>query len=64
MYDTMPGEPPRRGPWYDPWFDKRDLKERLERYVMGARYESQYADGREEPGPSDWDELYFAGFQW
>ena len=64
MYDIMPGEPPRRGPWHDPWFDKRDLKERLERYVMGARYESQYADGREEPGPSDWDELYFAGFQW
>ncbi|KAH6649300.1 hypothetical protein F5144DRAFT_624540 [Chaetomium tenue] len=52
------------GPWYDPLFHKRDLKERLERYVMGARYESLYADGREEPGPSDWDDMYFADRPW
>ncbi len=44
---------PWRGPWYDPWLHKRNLRERLERYVMGARYESLYADGREEPRPSD-----------
>jgi hypothetical protein len=47
------------GPWFDPWLEKKALKERLERYVMGARYESQYADGREEPGPSDWDHMSF-----
>ena len=57
-------EPRRRGPWYDPWLHKEDLKERLERYVMGARYESLYADGREEPGPSHWDDMYFDGRAW
>ncbi|KAK4103512.1 hypothetical protein N658DRAFT_505199 [Parathielavia hyrcaniae] len=46
-------------PSYDPWLERRDLKERLERYVMGARYESLYTGGREEPAPSDWDEMYF-----
>ena len=63
--DAVLDDPPRRGPWYDPWLHKKDLKERLERYVMGARYESLYADSREEPAPSDWDEMYFAGrFCW
>jgi hypothetical protein len=57
-------DPPRCGPWYDPWLHKKDLKERLERYVMGAGYESLYADSREEPAPSDWDEMYFARFRW
>ncbi len=52
-YDDAPG------PWYDPWLQKRDLKERLERYVMGARYEGLYAGGKEEPKPSDWDLMYF-----
>ncbi|KAK4140578.1 uncharacterized protein C8A04DRAFT_14835 [Dichotomopilus funicola] len=47
------------GPWYDPFLRKRDLKERLERYVMGSRYESLYADGRTEPMPSDWDHMSF-----
>jgi hypothetical protein len=30
------------------------LKERAERYVMGHRYESLYANGREELKESDW----------
>jgi hypothetical protein len=55
----VPNEPPRPGPWYDPWLEKKYLKERLERYVMGARYESLYEDGREEPAPSDWDHMSF-----
>ncbi|EAQ91883.1 predicted protein [Chaetomium globosum CBS 148.51] len=61
-WDLALYQPP--GPWYDPCFHKRDLKERLERYVMGARYESLYADGRKEPGPSDWDYMYFADRPW
>ncbi|KAH6855812.1 hypothetical protein B0I37DRAFT_63368 [Chaetomium sp. MPI-CAGE-AT-0009] len=60
--DVVISEPGRRGPWYDPQLQKRELKERLERYVMGARYESMYGDGREEPEPSDWDQMYFAKF--
>ncbi|KAK4156196.1 hypothetical protein C8A00DRAFT_12854 [Chaetomidium leptoderma] len=41
----------------DPYWVLREeeaLKERAERYVMGHRYESLYANGREEPGRSDW----------
>ncbi|KAK4039669.1 hypothetical protein C8A01DRAFT_16402 [Parachaetomium inaequale] len=61
-WGDVPNEPPRPGPWFDPWLHKKDLKERLERYVMGARYESLYADSREEPAPSDWDEMSFTRF--
>lgn len=50
--------------FHSPWRDKKALKERLERYVMGARYESLYADGKEEPVPSDWDRVYHTGFLW
>ncbi|KAK3899792.1 hypothetical protein C8A05DRAFT_36575 [Staphylotrichum tortipilum] len=32
-----------------PWSEKKGLKDRLERFVMGARYESIYAEGEEEP---------------
>jgi hypothetical protein len=42
------------------WGAKKALKDRLERYVMGGRYESLYADGK-EPVPSDWDLVYFDG---
>ncbi|KAK3897028.1 hypothetical protein C8A05DRAFT_39422 [Staphylotrichum tortipilum] len=59
-YDEA-NEPPQTGPWYDPLLYKKDLKERLERYVMGARYETQYADGVEEPRASDWDLRYYCG---
>ncbi|KAH6839472.1 hypothetical protein B0I37DRAFT_235423 [Chaetomium sp. MPI-CAGE-AT-0009] len=38
--------------------EERALKQQAERYVMGHRYESLYANGREEPKPSDWDERY------
>jgi hypothetical protein len=62
-YDEA-NEPPRSGPWYDPWLHKKDLKERLERFVMGARYQSLYADGREEPRASDWDAMYFGSEVW
>jgi hypothetical protein len=34
--------------------EEEALKERAERYVMGHRYESLYAGGKEEPKPSDW----------
>ncbi|KAK4033380.1 hypothetical protein C8A01DRAFT_50025 [Parachaetomium inaequale] len=37
------------------WREKIALKERAERYVMGGRYDSLYADGKEEPKPSDWE---------
>jgi hypothetical protein len=33
---------------------QKQLKASLERMVMGDRYESQYADGKEEPGSSFW----------
>ncbi|KAK3904043.1 hypothetical protein C8A05DRAFT_42819 [Staphylotrichum tortipilum] len=36
------------------------LKEHAERYVMGSRYESLYADGRMEPEPDDWYEIFYA----
>ncbi|KAH6613713.1 hypothetical protein B0J18DRAFT_62838 [Chaetomium sp. MPI-SDFR-AT-0129] len=54
-----PPPPIPRGPWYDPWLKKRDLNQRLERYVMGARYENMYVEGRTEPRPSDWDHMSF-----
>ncbi|KAK4043850.1 hypothetical protein C8A01DRAFT_43227 [Parachaetomium inaequale] len=37
----------------------REIKEHAERYVMGARYESRYANNREEPEPSLWEELHY-----
>ena len=42
------------------WFrvEEQALKQYAERFVMGARYESLYADGREEPGHDDW-RLFF-----
>ena len=46
------------------WGEKKALKDRLERYVMGDRYGSLYADGKAEPVPSDWDPVYFTGFLW
>ncbi|KAK4154074.1 hypothetical protein C8A00DRAFT_43123 [Chaetomidium leptoderma] len=39
--------------------EKIALKERAERHVMGARYESLYANEREEPKRSEWDELFY-----
>jgi len=59
-WEEVPNEPPPPGPWFDPWFEKKDLKERLERCVMGERYESLYADSRKEPVPSDWDHMSFS----
>jgi hypothetical protein len=38
---------------------KKEVKERAERYVMGARYESLYANDKEEPEPSFWSESYY-----
>jgi hypothetical protein len=35
------------------WQEKRALKERAERSVMGGRYDNLYADGREELKSSD-----------
>jgi hypothetical protein len=35
------------------------LKERAERYVMGDRYESLYADDAEEPPLGDWEETWY-----
>ena len=46
------------------WSEKKALKHRLERYVMGDRYESLYADGKKEQVASDWDLVYFTGFLW
>jgi hypothetical protein len=34
--------------------EARALKECAERYVMGDLYSSLYANGREEPMPTDW----------
>jgi hypothetical protein len=56
----VPNEPPRPSPWFDPWLEKQNLKERLERYVMGARYEGLYSDSSKEPAPSDWDHMSFS----
>ena len=39
--------------------DKAVVKERAERYVMGARYESLYTNGREEPPLGYWDDLFY-----
>ncbi len=49
---------------HDPWSDKNELKDRLEKYVMGERYESMYAGGQEEPVPCDWDHVYQTGPLW
>jgi hypothetical protein len=59
-WEHLPGEPRRPGPWFDPWLHKKSLKQYLERYVMGARYESLYTDSRKEPLPSDWDYMSFS----
>ncbi len=36
------------------WKEKEALKNEFEQDIMGPRYESLYADGREEPSLSDW----------
>jgi hypothetical protein len=41
------------------WREKANVKKRAERYVMGARYESLYADGKKEPEGSGWDDIYY-----
>jgi hypothetical protein len=41
------------------WREKADVKKRAERYVMGTRYESLYADGKKEPEGSGWDDIYY-----
>jgi hypothetical protein len=38
---------------------KKEIKERVERYVMGNRYEELYANGRKEPEPSFWHWDYY-----
>ncbi|KAK4152637.1 hypothetical protein C8A00DRAFT_44336 [Chaetomidium leptoderma] len=38
---------------------KREIKERVERYVLGNRYEGLYANGREEPHLSFWHWSYY-----
>lgn len=43
------------------WRQRMAVKSRLERYVMGDRYESLYADGSEELVASDWDPAHFSG---
>ncbi len=40
--------------------NKAIVKEQAERHVMGARYESLYANGREEPPLGDWDDLFYS----
>jgi hypothetical protein len=47
------------GNWF--WRRRMAVKNRLERYVMGNRYESLYADGKEEPVASDWDPASLQG---
>ncbi|KAK3293671.1 uncharacterized protein B0H64DRAFT_364449 [Chaetomium fimeti] len=39
--------------------EKAAIKQRAERFVMGARYESLYANGREEPKLGDWHKVYY-----
>ncbi|KAK4243231.1 hypothetical protein C7999DRAFT_44917 [Corynascus novoguineensis] len=38
---------------------KREIKERVERCVMGDRYEELYANGRKEPYLSFWHQAYY-----
>jgi hypothetical protein len=38
---------------------KRELKRTAERLVMGDRYESMYADGKEEPEQSLWQHVVY-----
>ncbi|KAK4098075.1 hypothetical protein N658DRAFT_455828 [Parathielavia hyrcaniae] len=41
------------------WQREREIKERVERYVMGDRYGELYANGREEPPRSYWETCYY-----
>ncbi|KAH6848071.1 hypothetical protein B0I37DRAFT_446207 [Chaetomium sp. MPI-CAGE-AT-0009] len=41
------------------WLEEMALKKRAESYVMGARYEDLYANGRKEPEPGDWNKRYY-----
>jgi hypothetical protein len=41
------------------WREKANIKKRAERYVMGARYNSLYVDGKKEPEASGWDDIYY-----
>jgi hypothetical protein len=41
------------------WDEKRSLKETAERHVMDGRYDSLYADGKEEPKASDWERMAY-----
>ncbi|KAK3299683.1 uncharacterized protein B0H64DRAFT_389277 [Chaetomium fimeti] len=38
---------------------KREIKEHAERYVMGDRYEGLYANNREEPERSFWEDFHY-----
>jgi hypothetical protein len=49
---------------YPEWSEKKALKDSLERFVMGARYETMYAEGEGEPVPCDWDHMYHFGPYW
>jgi hypothetical protein len=42
------------------WDEELSLKRRVERYVMGDRYDSLYADGKQEPEHSDWDVISYS----
>ncbi len=42
--------------WADLW--TRDTKRRIERLVMGSRYESMYANNKAEPAASHWEYFY------
>ncbi len=64
-WETAPGNEVRDE--YNPrwvWSEKKALKHRLERYVLGDRYEGQYAEDKKEPVASDWDAVYHTGFPW
>jgi hypothetical protein len=39
---------------------EREIKQHAERYVMGARYESFYANNREEPEASSWGLFHYS----
>jgi hypothetical protein len=55
------GKPQNRNVRWD-WVaaQKRALKERAERFVMGDRYGELYANGSEEPRPSLWTWTHYA----
>jgi len=56
----LAGEPQNRFARWD-WVSAQEkkLKERAERFVMGGRYEEQYANGREEPTRSFWTWFHY-----